>query len=214
MQFLSNVAITCEVCEGRRFSADTLEITYRQKNIHQILNRPSMRRLSSLPISKIKRILTCLQDVGMGYVKLGQPATTLSGGEAQRIKLFASELHRPNTGRTLYILDEPSTGLHMSDVARLIQVLNRLVDSGNSVIVVEHDMDFIQMADWIIDIGPEGGPRGGHISGEGTPEDISIWIVQRVRPLKHSSNIKNSSCFYEPLKHLTERKGQNTLTFS
>ncbi|MEC8380035.1 MAG: excinuclease ABC subunit UvrA, partial [Myxococcota bacterium] len=173
MQFLSNVAITCEVCEGKRFSADTLEITYRKKNIHQILDMTINEAVEFFSNQrKIKRILTCLQEVGMGYVKLGQPATTLSGGEAQRIKL-ASELHRPNTGQTLYVLDEPSTGLHMSDVARLISVLNRLVETGNSVIVVEHDMDFIRMADWIIDVGPEGGPRGGQICGEGSPEQIS-----------------------------------------
>ena len=173
MQFLSDVQIPCEVCNGARFNAETLEIRYRGRTISEVLGMSiaSARDFFSRH-RKISRILSMLCEVGLGYVTLGQPSTTLSGGEAQRIKL-ASELARPATGRTLYILDEPTTGLHMADVGRLIHALQRLVDAGNTVLVIEHDTDVIKCADHIVDLGPEGGEGGGQVVGVGRPEEIA-----------------------------------------
>ena len=172
MQFLPDVQVTCEVCSGRRYNTETLEIQYRGRSIDQLLDMTVEDALEFFAHhKKTARILQTLHDVGLGYVSLGQPSTTLSGGEAQRMKL-ASELCRPATGRTLYILDEPTTGLHFEDVAVLIKALQRLVDGGNSMIVVEHNLDMIMTADWVIDLGPEGGDGGGQVVASGTPEAV------------------------------------------
>jgi len=172
MQFLPDVQVTCEVCSGRRYNAETLEIQYRGRSVDQVLAMTVDEALEFFTHhKKIARILQTLHDVGLGYVSLGQPSTTLSGGEAQRMKL-ASELCRPATGRTLYILDEPTTGLHFEDVRVLIEALQRLVDAGNTMIIVEHNLDIIKTADWIIDLGPEGGDGGGRVVAADTPEGI------------------------------------------
>ena len=173
MNFLPDVYVPCEVCGGRRYNRETLEVTYKGKNIHDILEMTVEEALvyfENHP-SVLRKIQT-LADVGLGYMKLGQPATTLSGGEAQRVKL-ATELSRKSTGRTIYVLDEPTTGLHTDDVASLIQVLQRLVETGNSVLVIEHNLDVIKVADAIIDLGPEGGDGGGTLVCQGTPEDVA-----------------------------------------
>lgn len=174
MQFLPDVYVPCDVCKGKRYNRDTLEIRYKGKNISEVLNmtvEEAMEFFGNIP--QIKAKLQTLYDVGLGYIKLGQPAPTLSGGEAQRVKL-ARELSRKATGRTLYILDEPTTGLHFADIEKLLNVLNRLVDAGNTVIVIEHNLDVIKCADWIIDLGPEGGDRGGWVIAEGTPEQVAM----------------------------------------
>ena len=173
MQFLPDVYVPCEVCHGKRYNREALDIRYKGKTISDVLDMTvaeAMEFFTNIPA--IRRRLQTLYDVGLGYIRLGQPATTLSGGEAQRIKL-AKELSRRATGRTVYILDEPTTGLHFADVERLLEVLTRLVDTGNTVIVIEHNMDVIKTADWIIDMGPEGGDAGGWVIAEGTPEDIA-----------------------------------------
>ncbi|AGE23652.1 excinuclease ABC subunit A [Geobacillus sp. GHH01] len=173
MHFLPDVYVPCEVCHGKRYNRETLEVTYKGKNIAEVLDmtvEDALDFFASIP--KIKRKLETLYDVGLGYMKLGQPATTLSGGEAQRVKL-AAELHRRSNGRTLYILDEPTTGLHVDDIARLLDVLHRLVDNGDTVLVIEHNLDVIKTADYIIDLGPEGGDRGGQIVAVGTPEEVA-----------------------------------------
>ncbi|MEC1759990.1 excinuclease ABC subunit UvrA [Schinkia azotoformans] len=172
MHFLPDVYVPCEVCSGKRYNRETLEVKYKDKNISDVLDMTvddALEFFTNLP--KIKRKLQTIADVGLGYVKLGQPATTLSGGEAQRVKL-ASELHRRSTGRSLYILDEPTTGLHVDDIARLLKVLQRLVENGDTVLVIEHNLDVIKTADFIIDLGPEGGDKGGTIIATGTPEKI------------------------------------------
>ena len=174
MNFLPDVYVNCEVCNGKRYNRETLEIRYKGKSIADVLDMTINEAVSffeSYP--KIYRKLKTLQEVGLGYITLGQQSTTLSGGEAQRIKL-ATELARPETGNTLYILDEPTTGLHFEDIRVLLDVLQRLVDRGNSILVIEHNMDVIKVADWIIDMGPEGGRRGGRIMFEGTPEDLAL----------------------------------------
>ncbi|GAB6931712.1 excinuclease ABC subunit UvrA [Calditerricola satsumensis] len=172
MHFLPDVYVPCDVCKGKRYNRETLEITYKGKTIADVLEMTVEEALEFFRnIPRIQRKLETLYDVGLGYMKLGQPATTLSGGEAQRVKL-AAELYRRSNGRTLYILDEPTTGLHVDDVARLLKVLHRLVDNGDTVVVIEHNLDVIKTADWIIDLGPEGGDRGGQIVAEGTPEAI------------------------------------------
>jgi excinuclease ABC subunit A len=173
MHFLPDVYVTCDVCQGKRFNRETLEVTYRGKNIHQVLEmtvEEAMDFFRNHP--RIFNKLKTLYDVGLGYIKLGQPATTLSGGEAQRVKL-ARELSKRATGKTVYILDEPTTGLHLHDVKKLIEVLQRLVDRGNTVIVIEHNLELVKCADWIIDLGPEGGDRGGEVVACGTPEEVA-----------------------------------------
>jgi len=173
MQFLPDVYVTCDVCKGKRYNKETLKVTYKGKNISDILDMTVDEALDffkNLPL--IKNVLQLLQDVGLGYIRLGQPATTLSGGEAQRIKL-TSELRKKSTGNTVYILDEPTTGLHFEDIKKLIKVLNILVEKGNTVIVIEHEMDIIKNADYIIDLGPEGGEDGGYIVATGAPEEIA-----------------------------------------
>ncbi|MBC7266161.1 MAG: excinuclease ABC subunit UvrA [Coriobacteriia bacterium] len=173
MHFLPDVYVRCEVCKGKRYNRETLQVTYRGKSVADILEMSVEEALAFFEnIPPLRRKLQTLHDVGLGYVRLGQPATTLSGGEAQRVKL-ASELQRRSTGRTFYILDEPTTGLHFDDVRQLLQVLHRLVDAGNTVLVIEHNLDVIKSADWIIDLGPEGGDRGGEIVCVGTPEEVA-----------------------------------------
>ena len=173
MHFLPDVYVPCEVCHGKRYNRETLEVRYKGKNISDILDMTVEEAVVFFEnIPKIKRKIQTIYDVGLGYIKLGQPATTLSGGEAQRVKL-ASELHRRSTGRSFYILDEPTTGLHVDDIARLLVVLQRLVENGDTVLVIEHNLDIIKTADYIIDLGPEGGDKGGTIIGYGTPEEIA-----------------------------------------
>ncbi len=173
MNFLPDVYVPCEVCHGARYNRETLQVRYKGKTIAEVLGMPIEEALDFFaPISAIARHLQTLVDVGLGYVRLGQPATTLSGGEAQRVKL-AAELQKRSTGRTMYVLDEPTTGLHFDDMAKLLLVLGRLTDAGNTVVVIEHNMDVIKCADWVIDLGPGGGSRGGLVVAEGTPEEVS-----------------------------------------
>jgi excinuclease ABC subunit A len=173
MNFLPDVYVPCEVCKGARYNRETLEVHYKGKTISEVLDMPIEEAADFFaPISKIARHLDTLVDVGLGYVRLGQPAPTLSGGEAQRVKL-ASELQKRSTGRTIYVLDEPTTGLHFEDVSKLLAVLQSLVDKGNSVLVIEHNLDVIKTADWVIDMGPEGGSGGGTVVAQGTPEDVA-----------------------------------------
>ena len=173
MNFLPDVYVPCEVCHGARYNRETLEVHYKGKTISEVLEMPIEEAAEFFrPISKIARHLRTLVDVGLGYVRLGQPAPTLSGGEAQRVKL-AAELQKRSSGRTAYILDEPTTGLHFEDIRKLLGVLGRLVDNGNSVIVIEHNLDVIKTADWVVDMGPEGGSGGGTVVATGTPEDVA-----------------------------------------
>jgi excinuclease ABC subunit A len=173
MHFLPDVYIACEACGGRRYNRETLEVRYRQASIADVLDMTVSQACEFLEnIPKVRQKLETLREVGLGYIKLGQSATTLSGGEAQRIKL-SKELAKKSSGRTVYILDEPTTGLHFADIAQLLSVLNRLVDAGNTVIVIEHNLDVIKTADWVIDLGPEGGPGGGQIVAQGTPDDVA-----------------------------------------
>ena len=172
MHFLPDVWVQCETCRGRRYNPETLQVVFHGHSIADVLDLTcgeALRLFQNLP--KIRRILQTLCDVGLDYITLGQAAPTLSGGEAQRVKL-AAELSRPDTGRTLYLLDEPTTGLHFDDLAKLLAVLNRLVDLGNTVVVIEHNLDVIKNADWVIDLGPEAGERGGYVVACGTPEQI------------------------------------------
>jgi len=172
MQFLPDVYVTCDVCKGKRYNKETLSVKYRGKSIADILDMSVEEALEFFQnIPRIRNILKLLHDVGVGYIKLGQPATTLSGGEAQRIKL-TSELKKRSTGRTVYFLDEPTTGLHFEDVKKLIEVLHKLVEKGNTVIIIEHNLDVIKNADYIIDLGPEGGEKGGYVIAQGSMEDI------------------------------------------
>ena len=173
MHFLPDVYVPCETCHGRRYNRETLEVRFKGKSIADVLEMSVEEALEFFAkIPKIRRRLQTLHDVGLDYIRLGQPATTLSGGEAQRVKL-ASELSKIATGRTLYILDEPTTGLHFADIEKLLEVLQRLVDSGNTVLVIEHNLDVIKQADWIVDLGPEGGEAGGEVIAVGTPEDVA-----------------------------------------
>jgi excinuclease ABC subunit A len=172
MNFLPDVYITCDVCQGRRYNKETLSIKFKGKSIADVLEmtvEEALEFFTSVP--SLKRKLQTLYDVGLGYIRLGQQATTLSGGEAQRVKL-STELSKVQTGKTVYILDEPTTGLHFDDIKMLLKVLNKLVDKENTVIVTEHNLDVIKCADWIIDLGPDGGEKGGEIIAEGTPEEI------------------------------------------
>ena len=173
MHFLPDVYVPCEVCKGKRYNRETLDIRYKGASIADVLAMSVEEALEFFGKEpKLRRRLQTLHDVGLDYVKLGQPATTLSGGEAQRVKL-AAELSKVATGRTLYILDEPTTGLHIHDVAKLLEVLQRLVDAGNTVLVIEHNLDVIKQSDWVIDLGPEGGDAGGRVIAAGTPEQVA-----------------------------------------
>jgi len=173
MHFLPDVHVPCETCKGKRYNRETLEVRFKGKSISDVLDmtvEQAVEFFENQP--KILRRIQTLNDVGLGYITLGQHATTLSGGEAQRVKL-ATELSKKDTGKTFYILDEPTTGLHFQDIEHLLEVLNRLVDKGNTVLIIEHNMDVIKMADYVVDIGLEGGEKGGHIIAEGTPEQIA-----------------------------------------
>jgi excinuclease ABC subunit A len=174
MNFLPDVYVPCEVCHGARFNRETLEVHYKGKTVAEVLNMPIEEAADFFAaIPAIARYLRTLTEVGLGYVRLGQPATTLSGGEAQRVKL-ASELQKRTNGRSIYVLDEPTTGLHFEDIRKLLLVLQGLVDKGNSVIVIEHNLDVIKTADWIVDMGPEGGSGGGLVVATGTPEEVAV----------------------------------------
>ena len=174
MHFLPDIYVPCEICQGKRYNRETLEIQYKNKNIHQVLQmtvEDAIGFFGAIPV--IKRKLLTLMDVGLSYISLGQSATTLSGGEAQRVKL-SRELSKRSTGKTLYILDEPTTGLHFHDVEQLLKVLHHLRDQGNTIVVIEHNLDIIKTADWIIDLGPEGGNGGGRVVASGTPEEVAF----------------------------------------
>ena len=187
MHFLPDVYVPCEVCKGARYNRETLEVKYKGKTISDVLDMvvdEAVEFFQNIP--KLQRKLQVIQDVGLGYIKLGQSATTLSGGEAQRVKL-STELARRSTGKTLYILDEPTTGLHTADIHKLLEVLTRLVEDGDTVVVIEHNLDVIKTADYVIDLGPEGGDRGGTIVATGTPEEIAnvkkSYTGQFLKPL-------------------------------
>ena len=187
MHFLPDIYVPCDVCKGKRYNRETLEVKYKDKTISDVLDMTVEEACVFFAnIPKIARKLQTLQEVGLGYIQLGQAATTLSGGEAQRVKL-ANELARRDTGQTVYILDEPTTGLHVADVHRLVKVLDKLVDAGNTVIVIEHNLDVIKRADYIIDLGPEGGSGGGTIVATGTPEEVAqnphSFTGQYLRPV-------------------------------
>ncbi|HEY0717772.1 MAG TPA: hypothetical protein VGD68_09170, partial [Streptosporangiaceae bacterium] len=198
MNFLPDVYVPCEVCHGARFNRDTLEVRYKGKNIAEVLDLTIAEAREFFgPIQRIARRLAALVQVGLGYVRLGQPATTLSGGEAQRVKL-AAELRKRSTGRTLYVLDEPTTGLHLQDVRTLLDVLHALVDLGNTVVVIEHHLDVIKTADWVIDLGPEAGPGGGTVVAEGTPEQVAAVAASHtgrfLRPVLARSRRQETLC--------------------
>jgi excinuclease ABC subunit A len=195
MHFLPDVYVPCEVCHGTRFNRETLEVKFRGHSVAEALELTvdeAMDVFENVPKIRVK--LKTLHDVGLGYIRLGQPATQLSGGEAQRVKL-ATELSRRDTGRTFYLLDEPTTGLHYADVERLLDVLHRLVEHGNTVVVIEHNLDVLKTADWVIDLGPEGGGRGGQLVAEGTPEQVAeaegSYTGQFLRPfLERAGRLK------------------------
>lgn len=173
MHFLPDVYVPCEVCDGKRYNRETLDVKYKGKNIYDVLDMTVEEAVTFFEnVPSIRRKIETLNDVGLSYVKLGQPSTTLSGGEAQRIKL-ATELSKRSTGNTIYILDEPTTGLHFADVHKLVEILHRLANGGNTVVVIEHNLDVIKTADYLIDMGPEGGDRGGLVVAKGTPEEVS-----------------------------------------
>jgi excinuclease ABC subunit A len=187
MHFLPDVYVPCEVCKGKRYNRETLQVRYKGKNVNEVLEMSvdeACEFFAAIP--PIARHLTTLRDVGLGYIKMGQPAPTLSGGEAQRVKL-ASELAKRSTGRTLYILDEPTTGLHFDDVLKLLDVLHRLVDQGNTVVVIEHNLEVIKTADHIVDLGPGGGGAGGEVVAAGSPEEVAAtpgsYTGEYLRPL-------------------------------
>ena len=182
MHFLPDVYVPCDICHGQRYNRETLEVQWKGRNIAQILDMTvEDAHLFLKPVPTIARKLHTLLDVGLSYIKLGQAATTLSGGEAQRVKL-ALELSKRDTGRTLYILDEPTTGLHFADIALLLKVLHQLRDAGNTIVVIEHNLDVIKTADWLIDLGPEGGGGGGTVVGVGTPEELAAKPASHTPP--------------------------------
>jgi excinuclease ABC subunit A len=210
MNFLPDVYVPCEVCHGARYNRETLEVHYKNKSISDVLNMPveeALEFFASIPA--IARHLQTLVDVGLGYVRLGQPATTLSGGEAQRVKL-SSELQKRSTGRTVYVLDEPTTGLHFEDVRKLLIVLHSLVEKGNTVIVIEHNLDVIKTADWIIDMGPEGGSGGGKVVATGTPEQVANHATSHtarfLKPLVGNASSKSLSSKKAPAKQVVVKK--------
>jgi excinuclease ABC subunit A len=197
MHFLPDIYVACDICHGMRYNRETLEIRYKGKNIHEVLQLnviEAVEFFSAVPA--IARKLATLSEVGLGYIQLGQSAVTLSGGEAQRVKL-SLELSKRDTGRTLYILDEPTTGLHFHDIGLLLHVLHRLRDAGNTVVVIEHNLDVIKTADWVIDLGPEGGDGGGTVVAAGTPEQVAgnpaSHTGQALRRVLKKSTPKNSS---------------------
>jgi excinuclease ABC subunit A len=198
--------VQCEVCHGKRFTDQTLEVEFKGKNIADVLDlsvEEAIKLFDNIP--RIQTVLKTLNDVGLGYIRLGQAATTLSGGEAQRVKL-ASELCKPATGKTFYILDEPTTGLHFADVDKLLQVLQRLVDRGNTVLVIEHNLDVIKSADYLIDLGPDGGDKGGELVFSGSPEDIINHSSSHTGKflsefLRQSSNLTNPVKSMSPSGH-------------
>ena len=173
MHFLPDVYVPCEVCEGKRYNRETLEVKYKDKSIYDVLDMTIEDAVDFFEnVPSVRRKIETLNDVGLSYIKLGQPSTELSGGEAQRIKL-ATELSKRSTGKTIYILDEPTTGLHFADVHKLVDILHKLAEGGNTVVVIEHNLDVIKTADYIIDMGPEGGDRGGTVIAKGTPEEVA-----------------------------------------
>ncbi len=196
MHFLPDVFVTCEVCNGRRYNRETLEITYRHKTIADVLDMSVEEAVDFFDAHpRTLRMLKCLNDVGLDYLQLGQPSTTVSGGEAQRIKL-ASELGLASTGQTLYVLDEPTTGLHFADIQKLLNVLNRLASQGNTLVIIEHNLDVIKCADWIIDLGPEGGDRGGTVVATGPP-----WRIIKTKR-SYTGRYLNAALSGEPSRNL------------
>ena len=196
MHFLPDIYVTCDECKGKRYNRETLEIHYKGRSIHHVLEmtvEEAHEFLQAVPM--IERRLKTLLEVGLGYIKLGQSATTLSGGEAQRVKL-ARELSKRDTGKTLYILDEPTTGLHFHDIEQLLKVIHRLRDHGNTIIIIEHNLDVIKTADWIVDLGPEGGDGGGEIIAYGTPEQVAqckhSFTGQYLKPVLMSGKLLSS----------------------
>ncbi len=194
MNFLPDVYVPCEVCHGARYNRETLEVHYKGKTIAEVLDMPIEEAAEFFAaVPAISRHMKTLCEVGLGYVRLGQPATTLSGGEAQRVKL-SSELQKRSTGRTVYVLDEPTTGLHFEDIRKLLLVLGRLVDQGNSVLVIEHNLDVIKTSDWVVDMGPEGGSRGGMVVAEGTPEAVAAtagsYTGEFLAPLLEGTSVR------------------------
>jgi excinuclease ABC subunit A len=197
MHFLPDIYVPCDVCKGKRYNRETLEVRYKGKNIHEVLEMTVEDALTFFePVPAIARKLQTLTDVGLTYVRLGQAATTLSGGEAQRVKL-AKELSKRDTGSTLYILDEPTTGLHFEDIRQLLEVLHRLRDHGNTVVIIEHNLDVIKTADWVVDLGPEGGSGGGQIIAQGTPEQVakvkSSFTGQFLAPMLRRKSSKKAA---------------------
>ena len=210
MHFLPDVYVPCETCKGARYNRETLEVRFKGRSIADILEMSVEEALEFFAkIPKIRRRLQTLHDVGLDYIKLGQPATTLSGGEAQRVKL-ASELSKVATGKTLYILDEPTTGLHFADIEKLLETLQRLVDGGNTMVVIEHNLDVIKQADWVIDLGPEGGEAGGELVAVGTPEDVARRRGELHRPVPppRSAGAGGGGCVSE-LAESEHRSGYN-----
>ena len=210
MNFLPDVYVPCEVCHGARYNRETLEVHYKGKTIAEVLDMPIEEAAEFFAaVPAISRHMKTLGEVGLGYVRLGQPATTLSGGEAQRVKL-SSELQKRSTGRTVYVLDEPTTGLHFEDIRKLLLVLGRLVDQGNTVLVIEHNLDVIKTSDWIIDMGPEGGSRGGMVVAEGTPEDVAAtpgsYTGEFLAPLLEGTSVRQSAAKRAPAKKAPAKK--------
>jgi excinuclease ABC subunit A len=209
MHFLPDVYVPCEVCKGARYNKETLQVKYKGKSIREVLDLSVEDGLAFFEHHPaIRNKLQTINDVGLGYIRLGQPATQLSGGEAQRVKL-ATELSKRSTGRTLYILDEPTTGLHVHDIRHLLEVLQRLVDAGNSIVVIEHNLDVIKCADWVIDLGPEGGDAGGQVIAEGTPEEVAqvqaSHTGQYLRPLLKSSAAQPLASSPRPKRRKAEK---------
>jgi excinuclease ABC subunit A len=210
MHFLPDVYVTCDVCHGARYNRETLEVKFKGKSIADVLDmtvEDAAEFFKAVP--GIRDKMEMLKEVGLGYVKVGQPATTLSGGEAQRVKL-SKELSRRATGKTLYILDEPTTGLHFEDVRKLLEVLHRLADQGNTVVVIEHNLDVIKTADWVIDLGPGGGVNGGRITVEGTPETVAAspesFTGQYLKPLLERASVKPTVVETKPKRPARSRK--------